>query len=183
MEFVAPSLDSSFSSSNEELLDEIDVEHQIAIQATIACVNTWEFFTPMKLEGGGQSMDTNIGMRDILTTMQATPSLFKSLTNFILIKFEELEQFMVPNIIGHVRSTREPHHIFGRPYKLPPKQHLFNFILYMKHNNITNYDAFLWNWSKSAIIDDGIFITSCINSTIADEIWWPTIEEHWVLAT
>jgi hypothetical protein len=62
MEFVAPSLDSSFSSSNEELLDEIDVEHQIAMQATIACVNTWEFLTPTKLEGGGQSMDTNIGM-------------------------------------------------------------------------------------------------------------------------
>jgi len=50
MEFVAPSFDSSSSSSNEELFDEIDVEHQIAVQATITCVNTWEFFTPTKLE-------------------------------------------------------------------------------------------------------------------------------------
>jgi hypothetical protein len=31
MEFVAPSLDSNFSSSDKELLDEIDVEHQIAM--------------------------------------------------------------------------------------------------------------------------------------------------------
>ncbi len=69
MELVAPSLDSSFSSSNEELLDEIDFEHQIVVQATIACVNTWEFFTPTKLKGGEQSMDTNIGVWDILTTM------------------------------------------------------------------------------------------------------------------
>jgi hypothetical protein len=59
MEFVVPSLDSSFSTNSEELLDEINVKHQIAVQATIACVNTWEFFTPTKLEGGGQSMDIN----------------------------------------------------------------------------------------------------------------------------
>ncbi len=31
MEFVAPSFDSSSSSSDEELLDEIDAEHQIAV--------------------------------------------------------------------------------------------------------------------------------------------------------
>jgi hypothetical protein len=63
MEFVAPSFDSSSSSSDEELLDEIDSEHQIAMQATIACVNTWEFFTPTELEeGGGQYVDPNIGV-------------------------------------------------------------------------------------------------------------------------
>jgi hypothetical protein len=97
-------------------------------------------------------------------------SLFKSLTNFNLTKFEELAQLVVPNIIGHVRSTKESHHIFGWPSKLTPKQHLLNLILYMKRNNITKYDAFLGKWSKSAINDDGIFPPSCINSPIADEI-------------
>jgi hypothetical protein len=53
---------------------------------------------------------------------------------------------------------------------LTPKQHLFNFILYMKHDNVTKYDGFLWNWNKSAMNDDDIFIAFCINSTIADEI-------------
>jgi hypothetical protein len=41
----------------------------------------------------------------------------------------------------------------------------------------------MWNWSKGAINDDGIFITSCINSTIFDKIQWPTIEKQWVLGT
>jgi hypothetical protein len=128
-------------------------------------------------------MDTNIGVQDVLTTIQAMPSLFKSLTNLSLTKFEELVQLVVPNIIGHVRSSGESHHIFERPSKFTPKQHLFNFILYMKHNNITKYDASLSNQSKSAINDDGIFIASCINSAIADEIRWPTIEECRVVAT
>jgi hypothetical protein len=126
---------------------------------------------PIELEeGGGQSVDHNIGMRDILTTMWAMPGLFKSLTNFRLTKFEELTQLMVPTIIGHVKFTKEPHHIYGRPSKLTPKQHLFNFILYMKHDNVSKYDGFQLNWSKSAMNDDGIYITFCINFTITDEI-------------
>jgi hypothetical protein len=91
MEFVAPSLDSNSLSSDKEVLDEIDAEHQIAVQATITYVNTWEFFTPMELEeGGGQFVDPNIGMQDILATMRAMLGLFKSMTNFNLIEFEEL---------------------------------------------------------------------------------------------
>jgi hypothetical protein len=70
MEFVAPNIDSSSSSSDEKLLDEIDVEHQIAVQATITCVNIWEFFTPTELEeGGGQYVDLNIGVQNVLMTM------------------------------------------------------------------------------------------------------------------
>jgi len=53
----------------------------------------------------------------------------------------------------------------------------------MKHDNVTKYDAFLWNWNKNAINDDGIFIAFCINSAITDEIQWPTIEKCRVLAT
>jgi hypothetical protein len=61
------------------------------VQATIACVNTWEFFTPMQLEEGcAQFVDLNIGVQNVLMTMQAMPSFFKSLTNFSLIEFEEL---------------------------------------------------------------------------------------------
>jgi hypothetical protein len=119
MEFVAPSLDSNSSSSNKELLDEINVEHQIAVQAIITYVNTWEFFTPMELEeGGGQFVDPNIGMQHVLSTMRTMLGLFKSLTNFSLTEIEELAQLVVSTIIGHVRSTGEPHHISRRPSKL-----------------------------------------------------------------
>jgi DNA-directed RNA polymerase specialized sigma subunit len=47
--------------------------------------------------------------------------LFKSLTNFSLTKFEELAQFVVPTIIGHVKSTGEPHYILEQLSKLTPK--------------------------------------------------------------
>jgi hypothetical protein len=47
----------------------------------------------------------------------------------------------------------------------------------MKHDNVTKYDAFLRIWNKSAMNDDGIFIESCINFAIANEIQWPTIED------
>jgi hypothetical protein len=123
-----PSLDSSSSSSNEKFLDEINVERWIAMQATIACINTWEFFIPIELEEGGeQYMDLNIGMQNVLMTMWATPCLFKSLTNFNLTKFEELTQLVVPIIIGHARSTKETHHIYGQPSKLTLEQCLFNY--------------------------------------------------------
>jgi hypothetical protein len=59
-------------------------------------------------------VDLNIGVQDVLTTMLAMPSLFKSLTNFSLIEFEELAHFVVLAIIDHARSTREPHHISKR---------------------------------------------------------------------
>jgi hypothetical protein len=49
--------------------------------------------------------------------------------------------------------------------------------------NVIKYDAFLWNWNKNAINDDGIFIASCINFAIVDEIQLPIIEECRVLAT
>jgi hypothetical protein len=44
------------------------------------------------------------------------------------------------------------------------------FILYMKHANVFMYNTFVWNWSKNAICYDTIFIASCINDAIIDEI-------------
>jgi hypothetical protein len=36
------------------------------------------------------------------------------------------------------------------------------------------YVAFMWNWSKSTLSDDVIFIESCTNQALEDEIQWPT---------
>jgi hypothetical protein len=64
------------------------------------------------------------------------------------------------------------HHIQkGHPSKLCLEQCLLEFILYMKHDNVYMYDIFLWNWSKGEICDDTIFIASCVNDAIGDEIW------------
>jgi hypothetical protein len=35
----------------------------------------------------------------------------------------------------------------------------------------------MWNWSKCAISNDSIFVTSCINHAFKDEIKWPTPKE------
>jgi hypothetical protein len=42
MEFILSHLGSSSSNSEVELLEEIVINDQIAVQATIACVNIWE---------------------------------------------------------------------------------------------------------------------------------------------
>jgi hypothetical protein len=48
----------------------------------------------------------------------------------------------------------------------------------MKHDNVTMYVAFMWNWSKFALRHDTIFIASCVNHALEDEIQWPTPEER-----
>ncbi len=45
-----------------------------------------------------------------IATMQATPRLFKTLTNFTLAEFDELTLLMTPTIMRHAQSTCE-HHI------------------------------------------------------------------------
>jgi hypothetical protein len=47
----------------------------------------------------------------------------------------------------------------------------------MKHDNVTMHDAFMWNWSKSTLCDDALFIASCINNALTNEIRWLMLEE------
>jgi hypothetical protein len=61
-------------------------------------------------DGVGHSMNSNVGIQNVLATMQATPRLFKTLTNFIFAKFDKLALLMAPTIVHHARSTCE-HHI------------------------------------------------------------------------
>jgi len=81
----------------------------------------------------------------VLAAMWTTPSLFKTLTNFTLPKFEELTTLVVPTIESHVRSTDDAHIICGQLTKLTLEQPLFQFILYMKYDNVVMFDAFMWN--------------------------------------
>jgi hypothetical protein len=75
---------------------------------------TWEYFTSTKLdEKSGQSINPNVGLQDILATMRATLSLFKSFTNFTLGEFEKLAQLVVPTIISHARSIGKPQLTIG----------------------------------------------------------------------
>ena len=43
--------------------------------------------------------------------------------------------------------------------------------------------GFLWNWAKSSVIDDQIFIATSINWALRDEIKWPDELERQALAS
>ncbi len=49
-------------------------------------------------------MDQNVSVYNVFTIMQATLSLFKTLTNFSLLEFDELATLVVPTIQAHVKS-------------------------------------------------------------------------------
>jgi hypothetical protein len=58
-------------------------------------------------EGRVQFVDPTVGVRDVLGTMQATPALFKTLTNFTLHEFDELVSRIVLTIRAHAGSMGE----------------------------------------------------------------------------
>jgi hypothetical protein len=61
------------------------------MQITIAYNQTWKYFMFVELEKRGrQLVDLEIRVQNILMIMWATPSLFKTLTNFNIKKFEKL---------------------------------------------------------------------------------------------
>lgn len=35
------------------------------------------------------------------------------------------------------------------------------------------YNNFMWNWPKSILCEDALFIKSCINDALGNEIQWP----------
>jgi hypothetical protein len=61
------------------------------------------------------------------------------------------------------------------------EQHLLNFILCMKHDNVTMYDAFMRNWFKFTLCDDAFFIASCIKHALVDEMYYFTLKDKVIL--
>ncbi len=101
MEFILTHFDLSSFNSDEELLEEIVINNQIIVQVTIDCVDIWEYFTSIELdEENEKSINLDVSVWDILTTMRTTPSLFKFLSYFIWGKFEKLAQLVVLTNVG-----------------------------------------------------------------------------------
>jgi hypothetical protein len=71
-------------------------------------------FNSNEMQDKGQHfVDSDVGVLDVLGTMKVKPTLFKSLTNFICIEFDELHGLVVPAITSHACSigeTRTPFH-------------------------------------------------------------------------
>ncbi len=121
-------------------------------------INIWDFFISVELEeDNGQSFHTNVMVRDVLATMRAKGVCLGH------------------SSISHWMNLRSWQGLLCWPSLVmqgPPRRHI---ALLANHpnwpqNNVTKYDALMWIWSKNAINDDGIFITSWMNSTIVDKI-------------
>ena len=168
------------SSSDEDFSLLFDSEEEQAIAAVCLVANCLELVLPPgEMDGENQEyVDKEEGVRDVLATLRRTPSLFKALTNFSAEEFEDLCISVCPVIFMNARSTGAPKSHFGRQPKLSPAQRLLHFIMYLKHDNVVRYDAFSWNWSKSSSCDDSIFVASCIEHALPEELRWPTAAER-----
>ena len=159
MEGSSTSLDLTSSSSSSD-----SDEEQALLAIQIATQTTMDLFHTNEWEHSGQdSVNPHEGVRDVLGTMRSTLDLFKVLTNFSVEEFDDLCRIMCPTISAHARSTGDIHVLPGRPSKLNPQQRLLGFLLYLKHDYTTALPGFLWNWGKSSVIDDQIFVASSIN--------------------
>ena len=105
------------------------------------------------------------------------------LTNFSIKEFDELCTIVCPTIIANARSTGDLRILPGRPSKLTPEQRLLGFVLYLKHDSTIALLDFLWNWVKSYVIDDQVFIAISINWALRDEIKWSDKLEKQALAS
>jgi hypothetical protein len=124
-------------------------------------------------EGQWQSVNPGIGVRDVLCSMSVTPVIFKRLTNFSLDEFNDLCAQVCPTLDVTARSTGELIRGAGRRPKLSSRQRVLNAILYLKHCNTIYHESFTWNWAKSSVCDDIIFVCTAINRVMVDEIKWP----------
>lgn len=115
--------------------------------------------------------------------MRVIPQNFKTFMSSIVVEFDELCGLVVLIIASHVRSTGEVDDFLGCSMKLCMQQRFLNFLLYMKYDNITSYDAFQWNWSRSTLNDDALFIPSCIDHALANDMVWTDVAERDCLST
>ena len=114
----------------------------------------------------------------------STPSLFKILTNFFILEFAKLCSLVCPIIVAHARSTGVVRVLLGCPSKLSPEHQMLGFFLNMKYDPTTALPSFLWNWSKSSVINNHVFIARlCISWALRDEIKWPDLMKRQALVS
>jgi hypothetical protein len=172
------------SSSDSDFVFDGDCEEAMAVFAvSLSAISSSALFTSRELDDLDQSfVDRTVSIKDQLAAFSRMPSLFKNLTNFTLTEFEELSQIVCPTIANYARSTGLARGVNGgRPTKLDPAQRLLNCIMLLKHDNTSIFDGTHWNWSKSSVCDDAIFVATCVNEAIGGEISWPNAAQRFEL--
>lgn len=81
-----------------------------------------------------------MGVTNVLNLMCKMPTLFKVLTIFEVCKFNDFVYFIYL-IIYNIVCTMDVERVMNdMPMNL--KYRLFNFIMYLKHNNVISYESF-----------------------------------------
>jgi hypothetical protein len=94
-------------------------------------------------------------------------------------EWDELCSLVLPLIQSNARSTGiGKQGSRGRKCKLTPEQQLLNLVMFMKHDNMIQFHSFQWNYSRLAVCDYLVFVASCVNVALCNEICWPTADER-----
>ncbi|KAL2611298.1 hypothetical protein R1flu_022990 [Riccia fluitans] len=81
-------------------------------------------------------------VRNVLNQISTGSSLFRNITNFKPVEFEELCGKVFPELIRLARTMGDyARGSAGRPYKLTAEQRVLSTIMYLKHDNTVVYDA------------------------------------------
>jgi hypothetical protein len=113
--------------------------------------------------------------------VNAHASVFRRWSGFTLTEWELLSQRVCPTIVQYARGGHLKRGV-GRKTKLTPAERLLSFVLYVKHNSGAGSNAIDWNYSRTSLNSDGVFIASAINKALADEIQWPNARRRAELA-
>ncbi len=97
------------SSSDGEIVEDMDEDDLAMFQMMDGNDNfSNEFFLSHEMEEKtSQFVNPNVGVWDVPITMWATPTIFKTFTNFTMEEFDKLASLVVPTIITHAQSTCE----------------------------------------------------------------------------
>ena len=127
---------------DDVILQELEEEILLMCTMMMATCNTHNLFNPNELEESGQSVNPNVGVMNVFNHMREVSTLFKVLTNFEVPNFDEFASLVCPTICDNARSTTCESIMSGKPMKLTLEQHLLDFIMYLKHNNVISNEFF-----------------------------------------
>ncbi|PXF40335.1 hypothetical protein BWQ96_09956 [Gracilariopsis chorda] len=110
-------------------------------------------------------------------------STFKTVTGLYPGEFECLSERSCPILFCRSRYSGQILMTTGRPTKLNPQERLLSVILYLRHNYSVRYGSSSWNYSRSSLHEDALFICEIITVVMAREAKWLNIVRRAQLRT
>ncbi|PXF42843.1 hypothetical protein BWQ96_07437 [Gracilariopsis chorda] len=149
------------------------------------CVSTVQAFAVVLSELDDNNYDGDFSVNPPIpkisrlnNLIQGHLSLFKTNAGLYPAEFEALYAVVCPIIIQWARHTNNVRGLAGIPSKLMPSERLLSCIMYLRGRNGVREEASYWNYSRTSLRDDAMFVCGIINESMASEISWPTTAER-----